>query len=241
VRLSRTLPSVSSERNNYETHPGPSAFPCGQRVLLTACWMSKGRESPGRMPFSMPSAFANCPSARCALTLMTCCTSPAGLRTHTGLCPTSASPPCWTTSVTNWTNSRSQRRKPSIIAWVWCVAYIASTMDERFPPGQSHFQRIYTKRSSLGFGRPHRAAALAACGVTRQIQRWQVGPRWHCGILVGRSGKREVLVNAAEFTCKALLDQRMTKISRLGRLRSSRGVPAPKVCRNIRLKLNAPT
>jgi hypothetical protein len=28
------------------------------------------------------------------------------------------------------------------------------------PPGQSHFQRIYTKRSSLGYGRPRRAAAL---------------------------------------------------------------------------------
>lgn len=31
--------------------------------------------------------------------------------------------------------------------------------DQDIPGGRSHFQRVYTKRSPLGYGRPHRAVA----------------------------------------------------------------------------------
>ena len=54
--------------------------------------------------------------------------------TPPGIFPTSPNPACWTTSATNWSNYPSPRPRPSIIAWVWCAAYIASTMDVRSPP-----------------------------------------------------------------------------------------------------------
>jgi integrase/recombinase XerD len=40
---------------------------------------------------------------------------------------------------------------------------------QEIPAGQSHFQRTYTKRSPLGYGRPRRALALGLC--LRQPQR----------------------------------------------------------------------
>ena len=57
--------------------------------------------SPGPTTFSMPSIFANCRRAHCALTPMTCCTSLVGFRASPRLFPKSPSPHCWTMSAIN--------------------------------------------------------------------------------------------------------------------------------------------
>ena len=84
----------------------PAALPA---LVPIACSMSRARRSPGPTIFSMPSIFANCRRARCALTPMTCCTSPAGFRASPSLCRKSPNPLCSTMSAIN----SSQQPQPT--------------------------------------------------------------------------------------------------------------------------------
>ena len=52
----------------------------------------------------------------------------------------------------NWNRSRSPPRRRSIIVWMCCVVSIASTA-EKSSTGSSHFQRRYTTRPPLGYGK----------------------------------------------------------------------------------------
>ena len=114
------------------------------------------RRSPGPMPSSMLSTFANFPCVPCALMLMTCCTSPVGgserpasvgdHRIHPArLCPS----PTGSTTQTHAANHKSSPGRDSLL---YRFHY-----GQEIPAGQSHFQRFYTTRLPLGDGRPHRA------------------------------------------------------------------------------------
>ena len=77
-----------------------------------------------------------------------------------GLCRRSPSPRCSTTSAINWTNSRKPtpqtvNHRLTVIRCLYRFHY-----GQEIPAGHSHFQRIYTTRCPVGYGRPHRAIAF---------------------------------------------------------------------------------
>ena len=124
--------------------------------------MSTAKRSPGPTPSSMLSAFANCRCARCAPTPMTCCTSPAGganRRCH-----------CLCRRITESTlldyvrhqlNQQPQPTPQTVnhrLTVIRCLYRFHH--GQEIPAGHSHFQRTYTTRCPLGYGRPHRAMAF---------------------------------------------------------------------------------
>ena len=99
-----------------------------------------------------PEEFANSHCAPCAPTPMTYSTWHAGSKVRGTLWLGLINPFCSTMSVTNSSTSPHPRRRPSITACACCAAYIASITDRKFPASRI-FQRRYTTRSSLGYGR----------------------------------------------------------------------------------------
>jgi len=81
---------------------------------------------------------------------MTCCTSPAGWKPHRS--PWTGSPSL-RSSITSASNS-SRNSSPRVVRCWYRFHY-----GREVPAGQSHFQRTYTQRSPLGYGRPRRAVA----------------------------------------------------------------------------------
>ena len=103
----------------------------------------QGQKSPGPMPSSMPSAFANFRCVRCAPTLMTCCTSPVGGRNASRCREITES-----TLLDYVRHQLDQKPQPTpqtvnhrlgVLRCLYRFHY-----GQEIPAGQSHFQRFYT-------------------------------------------------------------------------------------------------
>ena len=112
------------------------------------------------MPFSTPSAFANSRSVRCVLTVMTSCISPAGCNLPKKLADLTES-----TLLDYVRHQLEQQPMPTPQTVNHRLGVVRCSYrfhyGREIPAGDSHFQRRYTRRSPLGYGRPRRVVAVS--------------------------------------------------------------------------------
>ena len=141
--------------------------------------MSRAKKSLWANDFLDASAFANCLRVRCAPTLMTCCTSPAG-GVHGRCRPLSEITE--STLLDYVRHQLDQQPKPTpqtvnhrlgVVRCLYRFHY-----GHEIPAGQSQFQRTYTKRCPLGYGRPRRAVAGLRLKQPRRVSCRSRPRRW---------------------------------------------------------------